>query len=447
MRQISIESYPNREIRITLVRAQLSNRKTALDSSRDIGSYESDSELTCHSLKTRVPPKKPHKSEAPGNQLPPGFGGLPRFQRFSLYGRRQILRAGGALERECGHEDCLFLTLTLPGSTKAAYKAIACYSGKAVKLLHDWLSNHISNKLSIYTWEWQKRGALHLHYVVHCPDRERGEWIIKNLRTQWLRILDSICEASQIDLYRKHSGFSWASNKEITKVDAQWCKKSVAAYLSKYVSKAGKDSRSMGRDSYCPSRWYGVSRPLLNLTKSLSFKVTLDCLRERQAWMDYEECLSLLQSSAIKCYEYKHTVGDGKTIVAYVNENEQASIWNTITHQMNTHPDSFLNTEQNLRKLAANGVCLIKRHSIWLSTYMQFNEGFKGGKMLISCDTRDITRQDLIYLLDALLYSYRYTQKTRYELPGECKLWFMKVSSCLEKATDSDREWIGALKV
>ena len=283
MKRVLISSYPNREIRVTLVRQQIGKRETyeTQDDSQE-GAIAPDS-TTCPSLKTLKAPKEPRESGGSEDGKAPGFGGLPRPQKFSLYGRRQILRAGGALQKLLPKEDCLFLTLTLPGSTKEAMEAIARYSGMAVQLFQAWISYHIPNKLSIYTWEWQKRGALHLHLVVGCPDREKGEWICENLQREWIRILDRISEESGIDVYAKHKGFSWSSDKSVVRVDAQWCEKDVAGYLSKYVSKAHKANKLMNGRSFYPSRWYGVSRPLLQALREMTFSVSLDSLREKEA--------------------------------------------------------------------------------------------------------------------------------------------------------------------
>lgn len=447
MRRILIQSYPNREIRVTTVRQQLSQGKTHETHGENSPEAISGNSDTCHSLKTRELPTDSQLETPPDTSPRPGHGGLPRHQKFSLYGRRQILRAGGALEQRHGHEDCLFLTLTHPGSTKVSFEALARYSGKAVQMFHEWIKNHIPSKLSLYTWEWQKRGALHLHYVVYCPDREKGEWIIKNLKRQWIRILDAICLASGVDLYRKHEGFSWASNKEVIRVDAQWCEQSIAAYLSKYVSKAGKDNKMMPQNAFCPSRWYGVSRPLLQLLREMTFSVTLDWMRSKDAWSTYEDCLSILQSWSIKCYDYRHKVGDGRTAVAYCNTNEQESIWTTMLESMNINQDSLSNTEQTLRRLAKNGVLIMRKHKTWHDSFCQFCKNTHIYKISQLPSYKDISRFDLTFLLDMLAYSFRYTQKTRFDLPGECKLWYAQTKQALDSAPPEDAEWIGALRM
>lgn len=447
MRRILIQSYPNREIRVTLVREQSSNRKTHESHDEISPKAISQAPPTCHSLKTLNASEKPHQEgllKIDGN---PGWGGLPRFQQFSTYARRQILRAGGALERSHPHDECLFLTLTLPGSTKVSFEAMARFSAMAVQRLKAWIGKRIKSNLSIYTWEWQKRGALHLHYVVHCPEKEIGEYIRENLKRQWIRILDSISEASGVDMYRKHSGFSWVTDKDSIRVDAQWCEKSVAAYLSKYVSKPKGEGGFRKTFFYCPSRWYGVSRPLLQLLREMTFKFSVDSLRDSEGWSMYEDCLSLLKAWTLKCYDYKHKVGAGSTVVGYCNTNEQDSIWNDIMTQVRLNPDSSTNTELQLRRLARNGTSLMMKSQIWLNSFSQFCQNTHIYKVMLLPSYKDISRNDLLFLLDMLAYSFRFTQRTRFELPGSCKLWYAQTREVIDTAPLCDREWIGALKL
>lgn len=447
MRQLAIEQFPNREIRLTLVRSP-SGRKLSYETNDETEfGCQVVYEPTCHSLKTLHGSKAPQKSRKSEDGLKPGYGGLPRFQRFSTYGRRTLLRSGGALESAHPHNECAFLTLTHPGSTRESMEVLARYSAYAVQHLKNWLGKRIPGNLSMYTWEWQKRGALHLHYVVHCPDAQVYQYIEKNLKDEWIRILDAIVKESGVDIYRKSSGFSWASNKEVVKVDCQRCEKSVAAYLSKYISKATDNVKRMPKNAFCPSRWYGVSRPLLALLRELSAKVTLYSLREREAWEIYQDCLSLLQSVSLKCYEYGHTVGDGKTAVSYSHTNEQQSIWTSLMNMTSQSPSSSMNTEQNLRRLARNGTILIKKHSTWLKEFNSYYGRSRPGNLLNLPSFRDISRCDLIFILDALAYSFRSHQRTRFELPGECKLWYSTTRSCLENATFEEKGWIGGLKL
>lgn len=447
MRLITVQKFPNREIRVTLCQQPPAKpfsfetqdeTETIDDAPRPrFLSFAQNSKLPTESKQSGILESQPKT----------GYGGLQRSNlKFSSYARRMILRAGGALESSHPHSECLFLTLTLPGSTREAFEALARYSAFAVQRFKAWLGKRIKNNLSLYTWELQKRGALHLHYVVHCPSREDGEYILRNLRAQWIRILDAIAERSGTDVYARHRGFSWKTNKEVVRTDGQWCRKSVAAYLSKYVSKEiGKQD---GRHrAFCPSRWHGISRPLLQLLREMSYAVRLDYLRSHQALSLYEDCLSLLKSFSIKCYEYKHKVGTGKTLVSYATSEDTNALWEEIVNTLVPEHNSCSNTEQNMRRIIRNGCILIRKHRIWLDTFMQFNGQFYGAKLLNAHYFKDISRLDLIYLADALAYAFRHVQRTRCSLPGECKLWYSQLRTCVDEASQEDKEWIGHLKL
>jgi hypothetical protein len=440
MRMLSLESYPNREIRVTLC------REPSAKPLKENLEY-CDISPTCHSLKTLNTPTKPHREGREREGLPPGYGGVTRYQKFSLYGRRTLLRAGGALEDEHPYHECLFLTLTHPGSTRESMQALASYSAYAVQHLKAWLGRRIKANLSMYTWEWQRRGALHLHYVVHSPDEQVRQYIQTHLKEQWLRILDAIARESKVDIYRKHSGFSWASNKDVVRVDCQVCEKSVAAYLSKYISKATDNIKRMPKNAFCPSRWYGVSRPLLALLREKTVKITLSSLREAEAWENYEDCLSVLKSFAIKCYQYKHTVGSGKSIVSYVLLQERKSIWNAIMSAVKNTPDSSMNSEQKLRALVQQGVYAMKRSPTWYATFKQFCANSRPAHLISSPLSQDISRADLAFLVDMLTYTYRYTERTRFALNGSARLWYSSMKSFLSTESSKGDEWFSSIKL
>lgn len=447
MRRMLVQSYPNREIRVTLVNQPSSHDKTYETNNWTEPFEDSPPAPPCHSLKTRNASDESESTPIQLTELQVGFGRLGSCERFSNYGRRQVLRAGGALEQVAKHEEVLFLTLTLPGSTTESMKALAEWSGFAVHRLKAWINKRVVGKYDMYCWELQKRGALHLHYCVHCPEREVGEYIRTNLREEWCRILDAIAERSGIDVYKRKFGGTWADRKEKVRVDAQWCEKSIAAYLSKYVSKSANDPAFGGNKFWPPSRWYGVSRPLLAVLRELTKKVSIDWLKESDAWGMYEDCLSLLQSFAVKCYDYIHKVGAGKTVVAYTETNEQDSIWNHIMTQICPTQDSLSNTEQNMRRLTRNGCILLKKQPTWLKEFMAYYANSRPASLLNSPSFRDISRSDLIFLVDALAYSFRSHQRTRFELPGACKLWYSQMKNVIDTAPSEDSEWIGHLKL
>jgi hypothetical protein len=255
---------------------------------------------------------------------------------------------------------------------------------------------------------------------------------------------------SGIDVYRKNKGFSWSSNKHIVRVDAQWCERSVSAYLSKYVSKdyLNNSQKTCCNPFFCPTRWYGVSRPLLSALRDMTKEIRLEFLPSSLSWAIYEDCLSLLQSFALKSYSYNHKVGDGKTIVAYFDENDQDSIWESVMNQVaNFQVNKSASVEESLRRCARNGSILIKRHGVWFKEFLSYYANSHVSKLLALPSLKDVSRSDILFLIDALAYSFRSFQRTRYDLPGECKLWYSRTKEVIDSASPADRNWIGALRL
>lgn len=253
----------------------------------------------------------------------PGHGGESNVSGFTLYGRRQLLRAGGALDESVDSpEDCLFLTGTLPGSTYEAKRAIANWSAYAVNLVQSWISKRVPQKLTLYVWEFQKRGALHLHYAVACPDKKAAEYICTNWRAQWQRVIDSIGLKAGVDMWRKNANFTHAHDKSVLQADAQRCRKSIANYLAKYVSKSQQQYKDNHWAKCKPSRYWGVSRPLNAILKSMSTKMEITLSNRREWEANYQDCLYVMQSYAKVSHTYGDKFNNAKVCVGYANPGE-----------------------------------------------------------------------------------------------------------------------------
>jgi hypothetical protein len=245
--------------------------------------------------------------------------------------RRSLLRAGGALEKSAPTDEVLFLTGTLPGSTEDAFRAIAAYSGYIVNSLKAWVSTYARQKLDFYVWEYQKRGALHLHYAVHIPDGNSRRYIIDSFHAWWVECLHRVSELGKCDLFRKNAAYSHISDTSKVRAVAEVCRKSVARYLAKYLSKSVAPKRGVAR-AFTPSRWWGVSRPLKTLTDSLTRVCEVvegGYHATRRVW---EELVHECDSSENVTHRYRHLFGEGFTVVMYTSEQtERESIWDAVT--------------------------------------------------------------------------------------------------------------------
>lgn len=317
---VRLQSFPNSEVRLTLFKT----REPLTEEKSSTGALAKHLTLDKNSKRSlQTPPRR--DSDKPR----PGHGTLGRGYSFSTYARRKLIRAGAVLD---GFDTSLtlFLTGTLPGSTDESFRAIASYSSYIVNCTKAWIAKRVSSKLDMYVWELQKRGALHLHYVVHCSSVAARDYILSQWKAEWIRILQSVATKSGVDLWRKTARFTHASNKQVTKTDAQIVTKSVARYLSKYLSKSSNSSKSF-RKVYRPVRWYGVSRPLLRLLEEATETYTFDYHGRNQAEKLYEELSHSIEASSIRTHNYTCKLAIAKVLVAYYSTDEWG---NPANHQL-----------------------------------------------------------------------------------------------------------------
>ena len=348
MYRIVAQSFPNNEIRVTW--SSLPHPKEPKSDvlfsdympDPGIGPNFQDTEEKSPPPLSLVPNSQTERSDA-------GFGRLPdKPPAFGLNAKRNLIRRGAAMEGTAPPEECLFLTGTLPGSTEDSFRAIAEWSSYIVHRLKSWIGNYARAKLDFYCWEYQKRGALHLHYCVWLPDSDSRDHIHRGFHGWWVQILHAIGEKSGCDMFRKNSTKTHLGDTSKVRAVAEICRKSPARYLAKYLSKSAAPIRGAAR-SFCPARWWGTSRPLKSLCDSLT--QTIEVIeggyhRIRVLW---EQIHHACTSSDSVTYSYRHKVGSGHTLVSYPNSPEEKEWLLTdlrslspmaiiISHSLSVHP-------------------------------------------------------------------------------------------------------------
>lgn len=259
--------------------------------------------------------------------LKPGYGGLPRKTLFGLRAKRTLQRVGGVFDKKFPKENCVFLTGTLPGSTSQAYEVMARWSGYIVNLLKTWVKYYADTEYSFHCWEFQRRGALHIHYCVSIDRSDLRERLIERFRDEWVSILESVSVKSGVDLFARGFGGTWRNRKDRVQAYAQVVRKSVAAYLAKYCSK-GHDTENA---FHCPSRWWGCSRAALHALEEMTLTLSLDSLSIRKALRLFEEVIHITAGVSNKHHIYRHGSGYGLSQVAYhVPSEPQGDIWKTL---------------------------------------------------------------------------------------------------------------------
>jgi hypothetical protein len=240
-----------------------------------------------------------------------------RATKFGNEAKRSIQRAARALDGIVeAPTDILFLTGTLPGSGQEQFMALAQWSSWVVHRLKAWIGTYVPSKYDFYCWELQKRGALHLHYAVHCPDEEVSERILRGFKAEWIRLLDAVAEKTGVDVYRNENrGFSHKSNKDAVQAKAERVVKGVGNYLGKYLSKSTQGTSRTG--VFAPCRWWGVSRPLRALEKSERVETVRFFMSQSQWHGVYEDCVKWLSMAGDVCHEWSNQVIPGKGAVIY----------------------------------------------------------------------------------------------------------------------------------
>jgi hypothetical protein len=319
MYRIVAQSFPNNEIRVTFSSTPGGRdpfSPAELAKTVELSDLDENDALETVPPLSLVPNSKPERSHA-------GFGALPvKPTTFGINAKRQLLRHGGALEHHAPPEECLFLTGTLPGSTEDSFRAIAEWSGYIVHRLKAWVAKHEKSKMDFYCWEYQKRGALHLHYCVRVRDDEHRRHILDGFRDWWIQILHRVGEFARTDMFRKNSGKTWLDDLSKVRAIAEVCRKSPARYLAKYLSKSASPQKGNAR-FFAPSRWWGTSRALSAAAALLSTCQTLiesGVQAVRRAW---ENVSHFCDTSESVTYSYRHRVGIGETYVCYPTSPEE----------------------------------------------------------------------------------------------------------------------------
>ena len=196
---------------------------------------------------------------------------LNRPKSFTNAAGQKLRECGAAVDRVCGKpENCYTVTLTLPANTTEAFTSLAAYSGDIINLLFQPIRDQYQGQVYwFFVWEYQKRGALHLHIAVHHPDLLTTEAIANLLADRWYVVLKHIQDKSLTDMFIRKDKKTYTPKEKYHRY-VQPVRRSLGAYFSKYAGK-----RESKNDWYCQrypvSRFWGSSQNLKDLVKSLSF--------------------------------------------------------------------------------------------------------------------------------------------------------------------------------
>lgn len=242
-------------------------------------------------LQDRIyPPQKAHR---------PGYGTLGRGRKFGSVAKGRLRECGSLLDNG-PLKNCAFLTGTLPGGTAEAKRALAEYSGWVVALLSQWLRDTFPCVQFFGVWEYQKRGALHIHVCVRVRRHQDARLLRHLWKKRWISLLDAVKRKSGVDVYQRVQGDSWERARWAVRTDAQEVEQSVARYLSKYCGKSADKRRK--KAAFPPVSWWFASDNLRELAKENRWVIECSSISLNLGVSAFEILAGELAGCANKCY-------------------------------------------------------------------------------------------------------------------------------------------------
>lgn len=263
---------------------------------------------------------------------------------FTRQARHTLLEAGAVTDKLAG-KNAVLLTLTLPGSTSESLRATAAYSGwilnNLMQCVRDWRKKFKKQIEYFYVWEWQKRGALHIHICLAADSNEESiDRLIQLARKQkdtWYHLLKRMATTEPVKRFGKKEGNlpgidmfaranqngkvkSWRNRPDKWEWDIQQVTKSVGAYFAKYAGKNAAPSNKKefdkyaksGKKCYSPSRWSGKSKGIQQAIKANRFTYELEMPNLESSGMLEAVRQEMLLQPLVKAYTYPWQVLDYK---------------------------------------------------------------------------------------------------------------------------------------
>jgi hypothetical protein len=219
---------------------------------------------------------------------------LNRPKSFTAASGQKIRECGAAIDRISADPALTrAITLTLPADHVEAFRAIAAYSGYVInRLFQPIRRNHAKECHWFFVWEYQKRGALHLHIALYHPCATTGKILGDECIYQWLKILSDIEKKAQTDMFCQKDMVSYTPREKYQNQN-QPMRRSLGAYFSKYAGKT-ESKNSKHCIEYPVSRFWGSSYSVKELIKQQSYDYTLAADDEATIQEMSEKIVSML---------------------------------------------------------------------------------------------------------------------------------------------------------
>lgn len=202
---------------------------------------------------------------------------LNRPKSFTKFSGQRIRESGAAMAIAAKGENarCREVTLTLPANHQDAFIALAAYSAYAInRLLQPTRRDWGKSALWFFVWEYQKRGALHLHFALFHEDIEECEKMANRMIEQWHKVLCDIGEMANTCMFSRRNKRSCTIREKHQNHTAPM-QKEISRYFSKYAGKQ-ESKNSWYCQKYPVSRFWGSSYSIKKIIKEHSFECEWD---------------------------------------------------------------------------------------------------------------------------------------------------------------------------
>lgn len=277
-----------------------------------------------------------------------------RGQKPTRYAMHTVREACSILE-EIYEKDCHFITLTLPGRTPAAigmfaqestgimnafmqrYRHFLQFEAPKLSLAHFPIDGGAAfENNSCWVAEYHKDGTLHYHLLIGVRDKLVVRVLRKLVKKWWRKILLHYSKKTNVDLFERREGGSWKDCESKPRTQFAKVKKSVAAYMGKYLSKIGR--ADVDENWMPPARWFHVSTPLMERVVAKRNFNAITLLTKEHAEQKAAMFVEIGQAAGAKVYPMENPYtkelcgfvlffdGDGKDAV-YSEWSKYVDIW------------------------------------------------------------------------------------------------------------------------
>ena len=259
-----------------------------------------------------------------------GWGIPNKPKRFTNKSGQHLRECGAMVDKlTWGNPSlCRVITLTLPANTHESFQAIASHTAYLINGLFQPVRTASFETAWFFVWEYQKRGALHLHICLYSDRKSDSEKLGMVLIEQWYKMLGFIQDKTGIEMFATGNGSVCQVRKYEAKCLNQEMRKSCGGYFSKYAAKGENipqnDYVKKFSEMYPVSRFWGSSAKIKDMCRKYSFTKLLS-IRAEEIEQEKENILELiLRFNPVKFneYEWKKYLNKGTDRECVISEGE-----------------------------------------------------------------------------------------------------------------------------